>query len=104
MFVITLRSSEHDVTEANDVFGEATDDQRLLRYCGENCHVLITHGRTDFAGELADIVDHAGIAAYTDANFLRDDPEGAIRTLERVLSHYPPYELTSEVVWFEQWR
>ena len=41
---------------------------------------------------------------YTDANFLRDDPEGAVRTLERVLSHYPPDELTNEVVWLDHWR
>jgi hypothetical protein len=40
---------------------------------------------------------------YTDTNFLRDDPEGAVRTLERVLSQYPPDELTNEVVWIEQW-
>ena len=104
VFVTTLRSGGHDVIESNDVFGEATDDQRLLRYCGENGHVLITHDRTDFAGELTDTVAHAGIAVYTDANFLRDDPEGAVRTLERVLSQYPPDELTSELVWLEHWR
>ena len=104
VFVTTLRSSGHDVIEANDVFGEATDDQRLLRYCGENGHVLITHDRTDFTGELTDTLDHAGIAVYTDTNFLRDDPEGAVRTLERVLSQYPPDELTDEVVWLDHWR
>ena len=62
---MTLRSSEHDVIEANDVFGEATDDQRLLRYCGEHGHVLVTHDRTDLAGKLTDTVDHAGIPVYT---------------------------------------
>ena len=65
---------------------------------GENGHVLITHDRTDLAGELTDTVDHAGIAVYTDTNFLRDDPEGAVRTLKRVLSQYPPDELTNGVV------
>ena len=104
MFVTTLRSSGHDVIEANDVFGEATDDQRLLRYGGENGHVLMTHDRTDFAGELTDTVIHAGIAVYTDANFLRDDPECTVRTLDWVLSQYPPDELTNEVVWLDHWR
>ena len=104
VFVTTLRSSGHDVIEANDVLGEATDDRRLLRYCGENGHVLVTHDRTDFAGELMDTLDHTGIAVYTDTNFLRDDPESVVRTLEGVLSQYPPDELTNEVVWFEHWR
>ena len=85
--ITTLRSNGHDVVEANDVFGESTDDEHLLRYAGENDHVLVTHDR-DFAGRLSRTVDHAGVVVYTDANYLRDEPEDAVRTLERVLAHY----------------
>ena len=49
-------------------------------------------------------MNHAGIVVYTDANYLRDDPEGAVRTLERLLAQYPPEELHDELVWLDQWR
>lgn len=104
VFVTTLRSHGHEVVEARDALGEATDDESLLRYCAENGHLLVTHDKKDFAGELADATEHAGVVVYTDANYLRDDPESAVRTLERVLSRYPPDELTNELVWLDQWR
>lgn len=104
VFITTLRSNGHDVTEARDAFGEATDDEQLLGYCGENGHVLVTHDKKDFADNLATTVEHAGIVVYTDANWLRDDPERAVRTFERILSYYPPTELTNELVWLDQWR
>ena len=103
VFINTLRSNGHEVVEARDTFGEATDDERLLRYAGENGHIIITHDKKDFA-RLTETVDHAGLVVYTDPNYLRDDPEGAVRTLERVFSHYPPAELTNELVWLDQWR
>jgi len=49
--------------------------------------VLITHDEKDFSGNVAETIDHQGIVIYTDANFLRDEPETAVRTLERVLDH-----------------
>ncbi|QLH77983.1 hypothetical protein HZS55_12035 [Halosimplex rubrum] len=49
-------------------------------------------------------VVHAGLVVYTDANYLRDDPEDAVRTLERVFAHYPPEELHGGLVWLDQWR
>jgi predicted nuclease of predicted toxin-antitoxin system len=104
VFITTLRSNGHEVVKAREAFGEATDDEQLLQYCGENGHLLVTHDKTDFAGSLADGVDHAGIVVYTDANYLRDDPESAVRTLERIVSHYPPGELVNELVWLDQWR
>ncbi len=104
VFITTLRSNGHEVIKAKDALGEATKDEHLLRYCGENGHLLVTHDKKDFAGKLADTVEHAGIVVSTDANYLRDDPEGAVRTLERVLSHYPLDELTNELVWLDQWR
>lgn len=103
VFVTTLRSNGYDVVEANDVFGEATDDEHLLQYCGTNGHVLFTNDR-DFAGALCQTVDHAGVVVYTDVNYPRDEPEDAVRTLERVFAHYPPDELTNELVWLDQWR
>lgn len=103
VFVTTLRSNGYDVLEARDVFGEATDDEHLLTYCGENEHVLLTHDKKDFAGRLGNAVDHAGIVVYTDANYLRDDPDGAVQTLDRILSQYPASELSNELVWLDQW-
>jgi len=32
VFISTLRSNGHDVRRANDVFGEGTDDERLLEF------------------------------------------------------------------------
>lgn len=103
VFITTLRSNGHEVVAANDVFGESTDDEVLLRHAGENNHLLLTHDR-DFAGRLHETIDHAGIVVYTDANFLRDEPERAVRTVERVFAHYPPEELHDELVWLDQWR
>jgi len=103
VFITTLRSNGHEVVEANDVFGEDTDDERLLRHAGENTHLLLTHDR-DFAGQLHETIDHAGIVVYTDANYIRDEPESAVRTLEGVFAHYPPAELHDQLVWLDQWR
>jgi len=103
VFVTTLRSNGYEVRRAIDVFGQETDDERLLRYCGENGDILVTHDKKDFANGLADSVEHAGVVVYTDANSLRDDPEGAVRAFERVLDHYPPDELRNELVWLDQW-
>lgn len=69
VFITTLRSNGYEVVEANDVFGESTDDEELLRYCGEEEHLLVTHDRKDFAGDLADAVEHTGIVVYTDGNY-----------------------------------
>jgi predicted nuclease of predicted toxin-antitoxin system len=104
VFVTTLRSNGHDVVRATDEFGESTDDEQLLRYSGEHGRVLVTHDKKDFANGLGEAVEHAGIVVYTDANVLRDDPERAVRTLERVLAHYPAAELANELVWLDQWR
>jgi len=65
--------------------------------------MLVTNDKKDFAGPLSEAVDHDGIIAYTEPNVLRDDPESAVRAVERVLSHYPPAELASELVWLDQW-
>lgn len=104
VFVTTLTSSGHDVLRANDAFGEATQDESLLRFCADEKRLLVTHDKKDFAGEVGNRVDHAGIVVYTDATYLRDDPDSAVRTVERVLSYYPPTELTNEVVWLDEWR
>jgi predicted nuclease of predicted toxin-antitoxin system len=104
VFVTTLRSNGYDVVTAREACGEATNDEQLLRYCGENGRLPITHDKKDFAGGLADAVEHAGIVVYTDTNYLRNDPEGAVRTLDRILAHYPLKDLENELVWLDQWR
>lgn len=104
VFVTTLRSNGYEVREAKAALGAATNDEQLLRYCGENDYLLVTHDKKDFAGDLRKRVDHAGIVVYTDGNYLRDDPEAAVRTLERVFAVYPPVELANTSVWLDQWR
>jgi hypothetical protein len=104
VFVTTLRSNGHDVVEAKTALGAATPDESLLRYCGEHGHILITHDKKDFTGELPAAVDHAGIIVYAGETFLRADPEAAVRTVERVFEAYPPAELSNTLVWLDQWR
>ncbi|WP_255151846.1 DUF5615 family PIN-like protein [Halorarius halobius] len=104
VFVTALRSNGHEVARAKELFGEATSDQQLLHTAAERNHLLVTHDKKDFAGATGEAVDHAGIVVYTDANWLRDEPEHAVRTLERVLAHYPLDELSNELVWLDQWR
>lgn len=104
VLVTTLRSNGHEVVLANDVFGESTDDQRLLEYCAREGHVLVSNDKKDFTGALVADVDHAGIVLSTDPNYLRDDPEGAVATVERILAAYPPGELRNSIVWLDRWR
>ena len=104
VFVTTLCSNGHDVLEAEATVGASTADKRLLDYCAENGYILLTHDKKDFAGGLQETVTHAGIIVYTDGNYLRDDPEAAVRTLERVLAAYPPDELADALVWLDEWR
>lgn len=40
VFVTTLRSNGYEVVIANDVFGEETDDRRLLAYGAEESHMV----------------------------------------------------------------
>jgi predicted nuclease of predicted toxin-antitoxin system len=103
VFTTTLQSNGHDVLRANDEFGEGTEDDHLLEFCSDEGRVLITNDKKDFAGPLSDAVDHCGIVVYTDPNVLRDDPERAVRAVERILSHYPPSEVANELVWLDQW-
>ncbi len=41
VFERVLRERGHDVEQAKDVFGEATTDAVLLRWCGENAALLM---------------------------------------------------------------
>lgn len=104
VFVTTLRSNGYPVVRAKEVFGESTVDERLLRHCARENHVFVTHDRTDFAGVMSDRIDHSGILIYTDANYLRDEPEDAVETVERAFRYLPPDELENRTVWLEQWR
>ncbi|MDL5362027.1 DUF5615 family PIN-like protein [Halalkalicoccus sp. NIPERK01] len=92
------------VLRTKDVFGENTRDDELLRYCATEGYVLITHDRKDFGGETGRSIEHDDIVIYTDANYLRNHPEHAVGTLERILSYYPLNELADELVWLDQWR
>lgn len=103
VFVTTLRSSGYEVVRATDVFGEGTDDRRLLEYCAEENLILITNDKKDFGGNTGDAVDHAGIVIYTDPVLLRRRPGKAVRAIERVFEYYPPTELQGQRIWLDQW-
>lgn len=66
--------------------------------------MVITHDKKDFSGEFAETTDHAGIVIYTDANYLRDEPEAALGTLERVMDYVSPAEFRNQIVWLDEWR
>ncbi|MCX2818087.1 MAG: putative nuclease of putative toxin-antitoxin system [Methanobacteriota archaeon] len=100
VFCTVLRSNGYTVVRAREAFGEETDDEKLLEHCESEDHLLVTHDKKDFASHGSD----AGVIVYTDSNFLRDEPETAVRTVERVLDMYPTSELHGEVVWLSQWR
>ena len=104
VFVTTLRSNGHDVDRARDRLGEATDDTELLRLTADEGAVLITHDKKDSPARVGESVEHAGIVVYTDPNWLRDDPNDAVRVLERATSYYSKDELHNAVVWLDQWR
>jgi hypothetical protein len=55
------------------------------------------------------VVAAATPAATLPANTLspfksRNDPDAAVRALDRILTRYPPDELAGETVWLDQWR
>ena len=104
VFVTTLRSHGYSVVKANTIFGEGTDDEKLLSHCADEGHVFITNDKKDFSSRLAAEIDHAGIVIYTDPRFLRDHSERTVQLIEYVFEFYSPAELEGERVWLDQWR
>ena len=72
-----------------------------MAYFDRERPLFVTHNKKDFGTVETDL--SAGIIVYTDSNLLRDEPELAVRTIERILDAYPPSELRSAVVWLPQW-
>lgn len=103
VFVTTLRSNGYTVVRANDVFGEATEDTRLLEYCSAEGLHLVTHDKKDFGGRVGKELDHPGIFIYTDPRPLRNEPEMVVRAFETVLEYTSSTELESERIWIDQW-
>jgi len=123
VFCTVLRSNGYTVVRAQEVFGEGTDDEELLGHCESEGHFPVTHDKKDFSSHESD----AGVTICTDSNFLRDEPETAVRAVERVLKAklddidieeaagtavravervleaYPPAELRGEIMWLSQW-
>ncbi|MDZ7746570.1 MAG: DUF5615 family PIN-like protein [Halobacteriales archaeon] len=104
VFVSTLRLNGYIVHRANDLLGEATDDDALLQRATEEDAVLVTHDVKDFGGPTAETINHAGIIVYTDANWIRDSPAAAVSALDRVREQYTRKALRDEIVWLDQWR
>lgn len=104
VFITTLRASGHDVVEVRAALSEGADDRRVLEYCQHENSTLITHDKQDFSGTLTESLDHPGVVIYTDANFLRDEPATAVRSLERVLEQVPAEERRNQVIWLDEWR
>lgn len=86
IFVATLKSYEYRVIKAIDKFGEETKDKEILRYCGENELIFITNDKKDFSGEISEKIDHNGIIIYTNPNYLKNNPEDVVETIERILT------------------
>lgn len=104
VFVTSLRSNGYPVRKATEEFGEGTIDRKLLEYCAENDHILITNDKKDFTRRFSDTHDHAGIIIYTEPVFLRDSPEDAVSLIEKILETYSSEEIAGERIWLEQWR
>jgi predicted nuclease of predicted toxin-antitoxin system len=96
VFIATLRSNGYEVVEARAVFGKATDDEELLRYSGDHGHLLITHDRKDFSGELSDTVEHAEIIVTpTRTTFATTRRERLERSRESSLTIHSPDSRTN---------
>ena len=104
VFITTLQSNGFSVLRAKDVYGEATQDEQLLKHCAKDGHLFITHDKKDFGGTIGDSVNHAGIIIYTDPVMLRREPESTVQIIERILEYYPSDQLKGERVWLDQWR
>lgn len=104
VFVTTLRSNGYSVVKANSIFGEGTDDKKLLAHCASEGYVFVTNDKKDFSGTVGAEIDHAGIVIYTNPIFLRDHPEQAVHLIENVFEFYSRTELEGERIWLDQWR
>lgn len=102
VFERVLRERGYDVSQAKDVFGEDTDDAKLLEWCANNGTVLLSNNAKDFEPLHSDC-DHAGILLYYDQKRPDTDPEGLARTVDEVFNQYGPDEIENELVDLDEW-
>ena len=48
IFERVLRERGYDVDQAKDLFGEHTEDEKLLEWCADNSAILISNNAKDF--------------------------------------------------------
>lgn len=102
VFGCVLRERGHDVEQAKDLFGEYTDDAKLLEWCGNNGVVLISNNAKDFEPLHRDY-EHAGILLYYDQKRPDMDPEGLARTVDEVFNQYGSEGIGNELVDLGEW-
>jgi hypothetical protein len=102
VFERVLRERGYDVEQAKDLFGEDTDDAKLVEWCGRNGVVLLSNNAKDFEPLHANY-DHAGILLYYDQKRPDADPEGLARTVDEVFNQYGPEEIENELVELDEW-
>ena len=97
-----LRDRGYSVAQAKDRFGEETNDDELLQWCGEHEVVLLTNNADDFE-QLHTQIEHSGLFLYRDQRLPDDDPEGFAHAIDTVFQQYGSAELTNEVVDLGEW-
>lgn len=88
VFITALRSSGYDVERANDTFGEATDDERLLEYCAKNGHLLVTHDKKDFGV-------HSGMQSITPVSSSTQTRYSSVMRRRRRSGHWNASSITT---------
>ncbi|WP_425492252.1 DUF5615 family PIN-like protein [Halovivax gelatinilyticus] len=101
-FEHTLASNGYSTVRADEQFGEATDDRRLLEWCGENGFVLCTNDR-DFTTRSTEI-DHAGVLIYTDQVWIRSKPSEGVDVVNLIVTECDREHLRGQVLWIDSWR
>lgn len=102
IFEHTLASNGYSTVRADEQFGEATDDRRLLEWCGEHDFVLCSNDR-DFA-TLSTEIDHAGVLIYTDQVWIRSKPSEGVDAVNLIVTEFEPEELRGNLLWIDSWR
>jgi hypothetical protein len=102
IFERVLSEHGYEVGQAKDVFGEQTEDARLLKWCGEHGVTLITNNARDFE-ELHQEIDHSGLLLYHEQNQPDVEPEAFARVVDEVFSQYGVSGVENEIVALDEW-
>jgi predicted nuclease of predicted toxin-antitoxin system len=102
IFENVLSQRGYVVEQAKDRFGEETDDEELLRWCGDNGFLLVTNNAVDFVS-LHRSTSHAGLLLYREQSLPDCDPEGMSRAVEEIIEQYGTDGVRDELVTLDEW-